>query len=111
MVDERQTTIYSENPGAAFLPHMDISACHNDQKITSQHPIDFASTYPPDLSPRDFCLFGFLKESLNIRELTTEDHIVEAITTIWRGINFETLQSVLQEWMRRLIRVIDNNVE
>jgi hypothetical protein len=27
-------------------------------------------------------------------------YIVEAITTIWGGDTFETLQSVFQEWMR-----------
>jgi hypothetical protein len=44
-------------------------------------------------------------------ELTTEDHIVEAITTIWRGVTFKILQLVFQEWMWELIWVIDNNKE
>jgi hypothetical protein len=35
-------------------------------------------------------------------ELSTENQIIEAITTIWRGITFDTLQSVFQEWMQRL---------
>jgi hypothetical protein len=30
-------------------------------------------------------------------ELTTKDHIVEAIATIWRGVTFEALQSVFQD--------------
>jgi hypothetical protein len=33
-------------------------------------------------------------------ELSVEDQIVEAIATIWRGVTFDMLQSVLQEWMQ-----------
>jgi hypothetical protein len=44
-------------------------------------------------------------------ELTTEDHIVAAITTIWGGVTFETQQSVFQEWTRPLIWVIDSKSE
>jgi hypothetical protein len=57
--------------------------------------------YSPDLSPCDFWLFGFLKESMEGINLSTEDRIVEAITTIWRGVTFDTLQSVFPEWMQR----------
>jgi hypothetical protein len=30
-------------------------------------------------------------------KLTTKDHIAKAIATIWRGVTFETQQSVIQE--------------
>jgi hypothetical protein len=32
-------------------------------------------------------------------KLLMEDHIMEAVPAIWRGITFETLQSVFKEWM------------
>jgi hypothetical protein len=67
--------------------------------------------YAPDLSPCDLWLFGFLKESMNGMELSTEDQIVEAITTIWRGVTFDTLQSAFQEWMQRLSWVTETNGE
>jgi hypothetical protein len=54
------------------------------------------------LSPCDFWLFGFLKESMEGLELLTKDQIVEAITAIWRCVTFDTLQSMFREWMQRL---------
>jgi hypothetical protein len=90
---------------------MDNSACQNRQKITVQlaavkilraaHPL-----YPPDLSSGDFWLFGFLKEFMKYMEFSSEDHIRDAITTIWRDITFDTLQSVFERLMRRIILVI-----
>jgi hypothetical protein len=44
-------------------------------------------------------------------ELSAKDQIVEAITTIRRGVALDTLQSVLQEWMHKLNWVIENNGE
>jgi hypothetical protein len=84
---------------------MNNSACHDGHKITykliaadisrAQHP-----PYSPDLSPCDFWPFGFLNESMKDMELSTEDQIVEGITTTWRGVTFDTLQSMFQEWMQ-----------
>jgi hypothetical protein len=93
---------------------MDNSACHNGYKIIDKlavaniarapHPL-----YSPDLRPCDFWLFEFLKESMKGMELSTKDQIVETIATIWRGVTFDTLKPVLQEWMQRLNSVIENN--
>jgi hypothetical protein len=47
--------------------------------------------YSPGLSPCDFWLFGFLKESMKGMELSIKDQIVEEITAIWRGVTFDTL--------------------
>jgi hypothetical protein len=44
-------------------------------------------------------------------ELSIEDEIVEAITIIWEGVTFDTLQSVFQEWIQRLNWVMENNGE
>jgi hypothetical protein len=44
-------------------------------------------------------------------ELSTEDQIVEPIATISRGVTFDRLQSMFQEWMQRLNWVIENNGE
>jgi hypothetical protein len=103
-----------KNFDAAFLLHMDNSACHNSQKTTGRPTSTGIRRAPcplnsPDLSPCNFWLFGFLRESMKGVGLTTEDDIVEIITTIWRGVIVETLQSVFQEWMRAFIWVIDKN--
>jgi hypothetical protein len=81
---------------------MDNSACYDGHKITDQlTAADIARAahppYSPDLSFCDFWLYGFLKESMNGMELSTDDQSVEAITTIWRGVIFHTLQSMFQE--------------
>jgi hypothetical protein len=98
------------------LPAPHGQFCDNGEKITRQlvsarfigapHP-----PYWPDLNPCDFWLFGLWKESMMSMEWTTENHIIEAITTMWRGVTSKILQSVFQEWMRQLIWVIDNNKE
>jgi hypothetical protein len=82
--------------GLPFLIHMDNSACHNGQKITDKlAAADIARAphppYRPDLSPCDLWLFGFLKKSMTGMELSTEDQILEAITTTWRGLTFDVL--------------------
>jgi hypothetical protein len=102
--------------GFSFLIYMDNSACHNCHKITEQlTTADIARAlhpaYSPDLSSCNFWLFGFLKESMNGIESSIEDRIVAAMTTIWRGAIFDTLQSVLQEWVQRFNWVIENNGE
>jgi hypothetical protein len=75
------------------------SACHNSHKIAGEliaADIGRAPDLPSelDLSPCDFLLFGFLKESMEGGELSVEDQIIEAVTIIWRGFTFDTLQSV-----------------
>jgi hypothetical protein len=84
---------------------MENSACDNGHMITEKlTAADIARVshlpYSTDLSPCDFWLFGFLKGSKKDMELPTKDSIVEVIPTIWRGVTFDTLQSVFQEWIQ-----------
>jgi histone-lysine N-methyltransferase SETMAR len=77
--------------GLPFLIHMDNSAHHNGYKITDKLTTAYITLapHPPyssDLSPCNFWLFGFLKESMKGTELSTEDQVAEGITTIWRGV-------------------------
>jgi hypothetical protein len=92
------------------------SACHDSHKIISKLiAVDITRAphppYSPGLSPCDFWLFGFLKEPMQGMGLSTEDQIVEAITTIWWRVTFDTLHSVFQEWMQWLNWIIKNNGE
>jgi hypothetical protein len=85
------------------LIHLNNSACHDGHKITDKlTAADITGIrqppHSPDQSPCDLWRFGFLTESMRDMELSTEDQIIEAITTIWRGVTFDTLQSVFQEW-------------
>jgi histone-lysine N-methyltransferase SETMAR len=102
--------------GFPFLIHVHNSACHTGHKITYRlTAANIAraphAPYSPNLSPCDLWIFGFVKESMKGMRLSAEDQIVEAITTIWRGVTFGTLQSVFQEWMQRLYWVVENNGE
>jgi hypothetical protein len=90
------------SPRTEFMVYMDNSACHNGQKIRNEfnrlhiirapHP-----PYSPDLSPCDFWLFGFLKESMKGVEFSTDDQLLEVITRIWNDVTFEDIQSVFRE--------------
>jgi hypothetical protein len=84
---------------------MDNSMCHNARKIglESEHSKfkrDPRTTYSPDISPRDFWSFGFLKEKLKEQELSTSSEIIEAMTTIWNDVTFEELQTVFSKWIQ-----------
>jgi hypothetical protein len=66
---------------------MDKLSCQNGHKITDKlTATDIARAphppYSPDLSSCDLWLFGSLKNSMKGMESSTEDQIVEAITTI-----------------------------
>jgi hypothetical protein len=92
------------------------SACQTGYKITDKLTAsDIARAppppYSPDLSRCNFWSFAFLKESIKRMELSTDDQIVAVIATIWRGVTFDMLQSVFQEWIQRLNRVIKNHGE
>jgi hypothetical protein len=62
------------HPGVTFSVHMDNCCSHNGRMATAEfdrrrigcleHP-----PYSPDLGPRNFWLFGFLKERLKDRQL------------------------------------------
>jgi hypothetical protein len=98
--------------GLPLLIDMDNFACHNGHKITEKLTVaDIArAPHPSDslgLSPCDFWLSGFLMDM----ELSTEDQIAKAKTTICQGVTSDTVQSVFQEWMQRLNWVIEDNGE
>jgi hypothetical protein len=51
-------------------------------------------------------LFRLLKEKVKEQELSTSEHIIEAITATWDTVPFEELQSMFTEWIQRLTWVI-----
>jgi hypothetical protein len=95
------------NRAGPFFVHLDNSMCHNARKITEEisdaklerlpHP-----AHSPDLSPCDFWLFGMLKEKIKYRAFQMVEESLEAVTLIWNAVPFESLQSVLVNWMELL---------
>jgi hypothetical protein len=43
-----------------------------------------------------------LKEKLKDHELSTAEHIIEAITATWDSVTFNELQSMFSEWIQKL---------
>lgn len=99
-----------------IMVHMDNCRVHTGKKVTQKlsnlkvktipHP-----AYSPDISPCDFWLFGFLKKSLEDKEILDEIQLKIEILNAWEHVTFEQLQNVFYEWMKRLKWVIDNKGE
>jgi hypothetical protein len=49
-----------------------------------------------------------LKGVLKGREFNSSDEIEEAITKVWNELTFDEVQSVLHNWMNRLVWVIES---
>jgi hypothetical protein len=52
-----------------------------------------------------------LKEITKDREFHSHEEIEEAMTVAWNGLNFEDVQSIFYDWMRRLAWVIEHEGE
>jgi hypothetical protein len=97
-----------QKTGSTFWVHMDNSMRHKGSKVTSKikknhilrtpHPL-----YSPDISPCDFWLFGMLKQIARDREFSSSDEIENAIAQVWNGLTFDDVQSMFQDWIRRLV--------
>jgi hypothetical protein len=59
-------------------------------------------TYSPDLTPSDFCLFGYVKQLLSGCRFADQNSLLQAVIDILVGIEKVTLESVFRNWMERL---------
>jgi hypothetical protein len=65
----------------------------------------------PDLAPSDFFLFGYVKRKLMRYHAESPPELLIPIRVILSEIPRETLNAVFLEWMERLQKCIDTNVE
>ena len=63
--------------------------------------------YSPDVSPNDFFLYGYTKEKLKGSTHSSEKELFDHIVRIINQIDKTVWQSVFDDWMSRLKRVID----
>jgi hypothetical protein len=70
------------------------------------HPVSSS-----DLAPRDFFLFGFLKEKLPEDQIPDRESPQRTIMEIFGKISEETLTSVVAAWIERLKWVIKHSGE
>jgi hypothetical protein len=104
------------HPGVTFSVHLDNASSHNGGMATAEfdrrrlgraeHP-----PYSPNLSPRSFWIFGFMKEKFKNHQLRGAQSLHQAMTDLWDKLTFEDVQEVFLEWMNRLSWVIENNGE
>jgi len=67
--------------------------------------------YSPDIAPSDFYLFGYMKRMLKGNCFSTRDELLNAITSILEGIEKKVLESILDEWEKRLTWVFEHKGE
>jgi hypothetical protein len=58
--------------------------------------------FSPDLAPSDFYLFGKLKTALMGSEFEDEQGLLGGVMAVLNGITSDELESVFEEWVRRL---------
>jgi histone-lysine N-methyltransferase SETMAR len=58
--------------------------------------------YSPDLAPRDFFLFGAVKQAFTGQHSATIDDLLMSVDTFRSGLSANFLQTVFLEWLRRL---------
>jgi hypothetical protein len=95
-----------------LVEHMDSFMCHDRRKILEsfawetitrvRHPV-----YSTDLSPCDFWFFGYAKERMKNQIITSEDDLENKLIKVWETVCGPLLESVFDEWMSRLIWVIE----
>jgi hypothetical protein len=72
------------------------------------------ATYPPhspDLAPRDFFLFGYVKRLPQESEFQSVGELLEAVIRILNPIPTDMLIGTFHEWIKRVQVCIDNDGE
>jgi hypothetical protein len=88
------------------------SMCTNGGKIQQNFARNKMTRVPhpvcsPNLSPCDFWLFGYAKEQMKNKTITSEDNLESGLTHVWEKASVNLLQSVFHEWMTRLEWVME----
>jgi hypothetical protein len=87
--------------------HFDNSRVHNTQggreNLASFGFRRMANPpYSPDLAPHDFFLFGAMKQAFAGQHFAAIDNLLMSVEAFLRGLSADFLQTVFQEWIRRL---------
>jgi hypothetical protein len=106
-IAEQRSSDARQNRGRKFVVHMDNATPHRAKLMKSYfktlrlREADH-STYSPDLPPSDFYLFGKLKEQMAGSEFESTTDLLAKIRWLTNAISREELESVFEEWERRL---------
>jgi hypothetical protein len=58
--------------------------------------------YSPDLTPCNFFLFDAMKQAFTWQNFAAIDDLLMNVEAFLRGLSADFLQTVFQEWIRRL---------
>jgi hypothetical protein len=67
--------------------------------------------HSPDLAPYDLFLFGAMKQAFAWQQFATIDNLLMRVEAFLRGLSADFLQTVFQEWIRRLQLYCDGGGE
>jgi hypothetical protein len=67
--------------------------------------------YSPDIAPSDFFLFGYVKEQQKGMQFEDSAALLSNIQEIFENMENGVLIRVFEEWITRLMWVIDHNGE
>lgn len=109
-------TVMTLDTGRHILLHMDNSSVHNskiisnfiDHSVFKQLP---QPPYSPDIAPSDFFLFGFLKNELRGKIMTTEREVEQEVVSVFQKMEKETFRKAFTEWIKRLEWIVEANGE
>jgi hypothetical protein len=87
--------------------HFDKTPVDNTQGVR-ENPASFGfrrvahPLHRSDLAPCDLSLFGAMKQAIAWQYFATIDELLMSVKALVRGLSADFLQTVFQEWMRRL---------
>jgi hypothetical protein len=95
----------------AVLLHVDNAKPHTSKmSIEKIEELGFILVlqppYSPGLAPCDFFLFNYLKQHMEGKHFTREDHEIAAVREAFDKIPLQTFQNVMDDWQYRLRRCI-----
>jgi histone-lysine N-methyltransferase SETMAR len=106
-IQEKRPNDRAEDGRRKLVLHFDNAAVH-----TARDTIDLMQRirmkraphppFSPDLAPCDFYLFGKVKMALRGAIFQDENELLAGVTAVLTGIAREELESVFDEWLRRL---------
>jgi histone-lysine N-methyltransferase SETMAR len=110
-IGEQRSSDARQKTGRKLVVHMDNATPHRAKLTKSRlKPLRLREAYhppySPDLAPSDFYLSGKQKGQMTASEFESPEHLLATIRRLTNAISREELESVFQEWERRLEKCI-----
>jgi histone-lysine N-methyltransferase SETMAR len=113
---ESLTSIPEKSGIEGMIINLDNCRVHNSGRTTLQFQ-DFQVTkwphppFSPDISPCDFCFFGWSKEQMRGHEFHGSDEVRSFPLDLCENLDQNSIISVYREWIERLQQVLGTNAQ